>query len=274
MAYIYKIYNTINNNIYIGETVQSIHKRWLAHKRSAEDPNITGHLQLAIRKYGIDKFHIEMVEECPDESRFEREKYWIAYYNSYYDGYNSTLGGEGSLQHDYDRIWCLWQEGLSVKSICEEVGCCNTTALTALSSHGLVRGDYINRVFAKEVEQYTTSGELVATFSSANEAGRNLGLANGSNILKCCHGEIKTSKGYIWKFTEDPTPIEELVISKKKKTTGKIVQQFSLNDELLAEYESCEIAGRVLGKNGSGINRCARGERSTAFGYKWKYKEQ
>ena len=97
MAYIYKIYNTVNNNIYIGETVQPIHKRWSAHKRSAEDPNITGHLQLAIRKYGIDKFHIEMVEECPDESRFEREKYWIAYYNSYYDGYNSTLGGEGSL---------------------------------------------------------------------------------------------------------------------------------------------------------------------------------
>lgn len=23
----------------------------------------------------------------------EREKYWIEYYNSYFDGYNSTLGG-------------------------------------------------------------------------------------------------------------------------------------------------------------------------------------
>lgn len=50
-----------------------------------------------------------------------------------------------------------------------------------------------------------------------------MGSANGSNILKCCHGEIKTSKGYIWKFAEDPTSIEELVVTKKKNTTSKPV---------------------------------------------------
>lgn len=273
MAYIYKISNTVNDNVYIGETVQSIEKRWWAHKNAAEDLTKNGHLQLAFRKYGVDKFQIEVIEECPNELRFEREKYWIAYYNSYYNGYNSTLGGEGGLQHDYDRIWQLWQEGLTIKLICEEVGCCSTTAQTALKQHGIERKDYINRVFAKEVEQYTPNGQLVATFSSANEAGRKMGLVNGSNILKCCRGEIKTSKGYIWKFIEDPTPIEELIVIKKKNTTGKPVLQYSLEGEFIQEYESCEQAGKAIGKSGSGINRCARQERDSAYGYRWKYKK-
>lgn len=273
MAYIYKITNDINNNVYIGETIRSLQKRWAAHLKKAEDPNVMGHLQLAMRKYGAHHFHIEIIEECPDDKRFEKEKYWIQYYDSYNNGYNSTLGGEGGFQHDYEKIYSLWCEGLSVKDICKEMGCCAATALTALSQHGITRIDYVNRVFAREVEQYTKDGQLLNTFASANEAGRSLGLVNGSNILKCCRGQIKTSKGYIWKFAEDLTPIEELVITRKQHTTGKAVLQFTLDGEYLQEYESCELAGRAIGKAGTHINQCARGERNSAYGYKWKYKE-
>lgn len=271
MAYIYKITNDINDNVYVGETIRPLEKRWQQHKKHATDINKCGHLQLAMRKYGIEHFLIELIEECPDDIRFEREKYWIEQYNSYYDGYNSNLGGEGSSLYSYEDIYELWEEGYTTSQICEKLGCCDATVHTALQRYNIGRIDHINRIFAKPVEQYRTNGELVATYPSANAAGHSLGLANGSNILKCCLGEIKTSKGYIWKFVEDKTPIEQLVVEKKKKTTGKRVRQLTLEGEVVAEYDSCEYAGKAIGKNGSGINRCARGERHTAFGYKWEY---
>ena len=43
---------------------------------------------------------IEEIEEVPDSLLNEREKYWIKFYNSYYSGYNSTLGGDGYISTD------------------------------------------------------------------------------------------------------------------------------------------------------------------------------
>lgn len=273
MAFIYKIYNDINDKVYIGETIRPISKRWSQHIKKAKDLEINGHLQNAIRNYGIDNFHIEIIEECLDKDRFIRERYWISYYDSYRNGYNSTLGGEGANRYDYDKILELWNDGKTVEQICNELSCCSTTVQSALKSKGIKHIDHINRIFAKPVLQYDVEGNFIARYNSVNEAGRAMGKVNGGNITKCCLGEIKTSLGYIWKYEDDETQIEELVKTKKKRTTGKKVLQFDLNDNFIAEYDSCEEAARkIKAKSGSVINRCARGERKTAYGYKWKYK--
>ena len=49
-----------------------------------------------MRKYGIEHFTIEAIEECPINILSEREKYWISEFDSYHNGYNATLGGDGS----------------------------------------------------------------------------------------------------------------------------------------------------------------------------------
>lgn len=50
----------------------------------------------AIRKYSITRDNFEVIEQDIEtqEQANEREIYWIAYYNSFKDGYNSTLGGD------------------------------------------------------------------------------------------------------------------------------------------------------------------------------------
>ena len=60
----------------------------LLHQRS---------LQRALKKYGVDSFTWELLEEVPKENLNEREKYYIEKYDSFYNDYNSTLGGEGCL---------------------------------------------------------------------------------------------------------------------------------------------------------------------------------
>lgn len=50
-------------------------------------------IKRAIHKYGKENFVIKLLEECDRALLNEREKYWIQYYNSFENGYNSTLGG-------------------------------------------------------------------------------------------------------------------------------------------------------------------------------------
>ena len=62
------------------------------------------YIKRAIHKYGRDKFHITLLEECPIDLLNEREKYWISFYDSYNNGYNLTKGGQDSNYFKLHRI--------------------------------------------------------------------------------------------------------------------------------------------------------------------------
>lgn len=103
MAFIYKIYNDINNKLYIGKTEYSIDKRFKEHCREAlKNKNKNRPLYSAMRKYGQEHFFIQKIEETDNSE--EREKYWIAFYNTYHKGYNATKGGDGKPYIDEQKI--------------------------------------------------------------------------------------------------------------------------------------------------------------------------
>lgn len=115
---IYKITNIINKKIYIGQSI-NIQKRWNKEKSSAYNINDDSYntlLSKAFRKYGIDNFIFEIIEECPKELLDEKEKYYITYFDSYNNGYNATTGGQGTQNvsikissEDLDKIYDLLQ---------------------------------------------------------------------------------------------------------------------------------------------------------------------
>ena len=55
-----------------------------------------------MRKYGIEHFHIELIEETDNPE--EREIYWIEKYQTFKNGYNATLGGDGKKYIDYSLV--------------------------------------------------------------------------------------------------------------------------------------------------------------------------
>lgn len=55
---------------------------------------------------------------------------------------------------------------------------------------------------SKQVGAYK-NGELVMTFPSAREAGRQ-GFKQG-NVSACCRGELKTYKGFVWRYIKKET---------------------------------------------------------------------
>ncbi len=91
---IYKITNKINNKVYIGQSI-NIESRWV-HHRNYNINHSHYALYQAFDKYGLENFIFEIIELCPQNQLNDREIYWINYYNSYQNGYNSTTGGQGN----------------------------------------------------------------------------------------------------------------------------------------------------------------------------------
>lgn len=107
MQGIYRITNTVNGKVYIGQT-NDIEKRIRRHKSSLKNKcHHNWHLQQAWNKYGECNFNFSILEEIEDINiRNKREIYWINYYDSsnYEKGYNNTLGGNSEIPTKETRI--------------------------------------------------------------------------------------------------------------------------------------------------------------------------
>ena len=93
---IYRITNKINGKKYIGQSV-NIEKRWTNEIASAFNENSTSFsypLSRAFRKYGIQNFSFEVVQECSLSELNDAEMNWIQKEDSFMNGYNQTLGGD------------------------------------------------------------------------------------------------------------------------------------------------------------------------------------
>lgn len=142
MGYIYKITNTLNNKIYIGQTIKSVEKRFQQHKNNSNKPYFSQIvLYKAFNKYGIENFKCEQIEEVINEQLDDREKYWIEYYDSYFDGYNSTLGGKTTQLYnwDIDDIIEKYQTLKSARKVALELNCDHSTIDRILNENGVPR---------------------------------------------------------------------------------------------------------------------------------------
>ena len=142
MGHIYKITNTLNNKIYVGQTVKTVEKRFQQHKNNSNKSYFSQIvLYKAFNKYGIDNFICEQIEQVPNELLDDREQYWIEYYNSYFEGYNSTLGGKATRLYnwDIDDIIEKYQKLKSARKVAKELGCDHSTIDRILNENNVPR---------------------------------------------------------------------------------------------------------------------------------------
>lgn len=95
---IYKIFNTINDKLYIGQTWVDLEKRFGQHKGDG------GHcikLKNAFDKYGRENFHIEELTTCLTQKEADEiETNLIKEYNTIKHGYNLREGGSRGLHSE------------------------------------------------------------------------------------------------------------------------------------------------------------------------------
>ena len=278
MGFIYQITNLHNNKKYIGLTSSSIQERWKQHIQ-ALNRGIDYALYKAMRKYGIENFIIEELEEVSNEYLNDREKYYIATMRTYIkdgNGYNLTRGGEGGSTIDINLVCDLWDAGFSIKQIAEKTGHDRSSIRKKLQSYpkysqeeSNYRGDVVQGEGRRiPVYQFSLDGIFLREFSSCAEAEKETGIS-----AKAIWAAIKTrgtSGGFIWCFLEDKNYIKP----RKGRLYKQKVEQRDKYGGLINVFESAAEASRKTGVSDIQIRRVCQGKNITAGGYYWNYRKE
>lgn len=76
MSFIYLITNKVNGKRYVGQTSKTVEERFRDHIEDCYTTKYNNRpLYKAIKKYGVNNFTIEVLEECPNSVVNEREIY-------------------------------------------------------------------------------------------------------------------------------------------------------------------------------------------------------
>ena len=181
MAHIYKITNIINNKKYVGKTEHPPTKRWKEHLGSARNPIMA--ISHAIHKYGPENFKFEVIEECLSEDVNKKETYWIGKLDTFENGYNSTLGGDGAVGVKRER--------------------------------GAVHPD------AKAVDCYDLEGNYLCTYNSRGEGAWETGRSGNSQCINfCIKGKTFQAFNHRWSWKGEPLKEVNNRINRRGKVYG------------------------------------------------------
>lgn len=202
MSYIYCITNKINQKKYVGKSTISIEKRWDEHCRDARKERCEKRpLYSSMKKYGNENFQIELLGEYSEIDLDFYENYWICELDTYKNGYNATLGGDGKILFDYKLIVDTYNNLKCTRQTSELIGCCIETTRKVLNLYNI-------NFNTKEVSQ-SLNGEIINTFKSITEASQWIKDSNistavinsiASKISANCKGKTKSAFKYKWEY--------------------------------------------------------------------------
>lgn len=222
--YIYKITNKINNKIYIGQTTRTIQQRWIEHQYFALNQNGDTYFCRALRKYGVENFEIEKIDETSSQEELnKKEKHWIKYYNSCEEGYNSTTGGEAGNTYINKTVEEL--EKIKTKIRQSKIGGNNPQSKKVKCRNELTGEEY--------------------HFDSLSMMKEFFGATNHNFITKRCLGEIKCLYKNKWNIAYEQNDYNILTTNKNNRKSKKIVVEI-LDTKEVNIFESYASAERYF----------------------------
>lgn len=212
-GYIYMVTCSETNKVYIGQVTHEYHRRFNRHIRTAfkTKKRIKDcKFYRAIRKYGKDSFSVECLEKKPFQNLVEcvkwldeREKYWISFYDSYKNGYNSTSGGRSGYEFTEEILYKMGSGNRGKKQSEEEIE--NRAEKLRGKKRTLEQRKHISDslkgrtgVVRKAVYQYL-DGKLLKTFDSLTQAALETSIGIG-RINRCCLGKIISVDGFEFSY--------------------------------------------------------------------------
>ena len=262
MGYIYKIINTVNNKIYIGQTIQlDINKRWAAHKNAVTYNKGCPKLTAAFKKYGFNKFKFEIIIICFDSAVYELEKYYIKKYNAYGEnGYNSTEGGEpggffkGHKHSDesINKIKNTLNNYYKNEEIRKETSLKVKIALSKIN---------MSEVMKNIITQKKEQG--LPIFKNR---------VNGINLSDDVKDKIRKSVLQYYENNKSKNINRRSQLSKLAiERIGRQINQYELNGKFIAKFKCIKEAADKTNINRKSIQNAVGGVSKTSGGFIWKY---
>ena len=219
--FIYKISNDINNKVYIGQTIRPIEDRFKRHINDAINNILDTHFARAIRKYGKENFHIEMIDSAETQEELNlKEQYWINYFDSINNGYNETdalfkCGGNTYYSKSKDEIN---QIGQKIKA--SKIGGNNPNA---------------RKIKCKNIN---TGEEL--HFNSASECKEYFNETNHNFAIRRCRKYVRSLYKQEWLIAYEENEYD--LTNQQKRTRTNISVFDTITDETMVfnTYSSAE----------------------------------
>lgn len=308
-GYLYCITNLVNGKKYIGQTTQTIERRFKQHIECAKPSIFDNHMLLpkAIHKYGEENFSITLLcmeianskNELIDKLN-DLETEYIKKYNTTDKnlGYNLTAGGNTVTENSMTPVDKYSENGLFLGSYesavegCRQSGidedgyrnilrCCKGTRRTAYGFIWRYKGEPFDKYRVEKIidlrkepiDVYDVAGNYICTFDDIYDP---IGVLENINykqqIRDCCKGLVSCYSRYVFRFKGEPFDKYPVLASYKNKK----VYCYTLDDEFVSIYDTATIAAMTTSpeniKRGRiNISRCAKGDRKSAYGYKWYY---
>lgn len=163
------------------------------------------------------------------------EIYYIGLYDSYSNGYNSTIGGHSLRGINHPSYGTKLDEAHKAK---------------------------LKASRARIVSQYSLDGNYIDTYDSAAQASE-ITDADSSGIIAACRGKQKSAGGYQWRYGFSEKSIPPVSYKEPARTRkfgkdnprSKPVYQYTLDYKLVRIWESGCQAEREAGYDSTKISR-------------------
>lgn len=172
----------------------------------------------------------------------------------------------------------LWNSGINIKGISEMLKLNRNVV-----SEYLVKGNRLNicsyqkKSLKAKVVQLSKDNVYIKEWNSIIEASKELNITD-SNISSCCNNRQKTAGEFKWLFIEDYEDCLSGKITPKTFSNihgcSKEVVKIDTKLDKIEVYQSIKLAAKDNNlKNYAHISSCCKGNRKSAYGFRWMYKE-
>ena len=217
MGYIYCITNKINNKKYVGKTTFSVEKRWNEHLKDHKRKHLEKRaLYEAMNKYGVENFTCECLCECSNDILDVKEQEYIKLLQTYKNGYNLTIGGDGKILYNYDDIVKYYiNNKVTLSETAKTFNCSVDTVRDVLNKYNVeIKNLHLENFYGsclkpKTISSYNKENVFIKQFNSVKEAaewifnnGKCKTLNSGvrAHICDCANGKTKMAYGYKWQY--------------------------------------------------------------------------
>ena len=134
-----------------------------------------------------------------------------------------------------------------------------------------------NRVKGREGYKHSEETKLKIKISNGNKVRNKLtgevytSMEDAANALNIKRGTL------CWRLRNNPNKCDIEYTNKELKENGQSsivfleIDQFDLKDNFIQHFISINDIISICGIKGHNIQSCCRGQRPSAYGYKWKY---
>ena len=289
-GYIYLLTNTINNKVYVGQTIRTISVRVWEHFNKQKKYAIS----LAIKKYGKENFTSKELCKLSASTKEEliqllndKEKFYIQEYDSLCDrnGYNIDKGGgqasynkkpvcQYNLNRELINTYESATEAYRITGIHfgEISKCCQKRNNTAGGYFWTFLGEELDlpeniQIPNRFVSKYTLNGEFICRYNCVNDISDDKRLLN--RIRNCCTGRQYNVNGFVYRYDYDPFDKYEVI--KKEIINNSMVNKYTEDGVFIKTYTFIKEAEKENNICKGSVSNACRGKTKTAGGYKWYY---